>query len=480
MLIKKILGLICLSSFTMVVAEVQNSQPNKKLTEKVTSISKKTQRSSLFEALTSALKNNKEILSAQNELMAIHENHVSAAASFRPKVSLNTQYQADDKKGWTSLGNGPDTDKKNSKAYTKSYGIGVKQNIFHGFSDVAALKETDLSIKSKWSEYENKKQTVLRDIAISYFAIIAKKEEINHLKSLLSARKESIDVAKEMHETGAAKYLDVAQANAGYAETESKLAKAEAEYISYCSQLEEMTGYKIPEKLTAPEKLFDENMSESQAIDIAIKNNPGIIAASNALYAAKAAVKKANPEFTPSVDASYSFDQSYNHSSKNRSSSDNKSNNKGHTFALALSVPIYDGGSARAEKRKYIDLATKTAVDKEKVIDQTKTQIISVLASIHAAKQSLISAKTAVEARELALHDTEEEYKAGVKIMKDVLDAQEQLFEARYMEIQAENDYFSNQCKANAIIGRMDARYLKITDTEFSYRDHFRKTSKKL
>lgn len=479
MLIKKILGLICFSSFAFVSgAEVQNSQSNKDLNEKIAS--KKTQRSSLFEALSSALKNNKEILSAQNELMAIHENHVSVASSFRPKVSLNTQYQADSKKSWYSNKNDWDTNLPSSKAYTKSYGIGVKQNIFHGFSDVAALKETDLNIKAKWSEYENKKQTILRNIAISYFAIIAKKEEINHLKSLLSARKENIEVAKEMHETGATKYLDVAQAKASYAETESKLAKSEAEYVSYSSQFEEMTGYKTPEKLTAPEKLFDENMSEKQAIDLAIKNNPGISVALNALLAAKLAVKKINPEFTPSLDASYSFDQSYNHSSKNLSSSSNKYNNKGHTFSLALSVPIYDGGSARAEKRKYIELATKAAVDKEKTIEETKTQVISILAALRAAKQSLISARAAVEARELALHDTEEEYKAGIKIMKDVLEAQEQLFEARYMEIQAENDYFSNQCKANALIGRMDARYLKIADTKFSYKNHFRKTSKKL
>ena len=435
------------------------------------------QRSPLFPALESALKNNKEILAAQRELMALHENIVSASAAFRPKVSLNSQYQAGNKRDWQSFKGGlPST---NSKAFTKSYGLGVKQNLFHGFADVAALRETDLSTRAKWSEYENKKQTVLRNIAVTYFAIIAKQEEINHLKSLLDARRESIEVAKEMHETGTTKYLDVAQANAGFSDTEAKLAKADSEYIAYRSQFEELTGFTLPEKLIAPEKLFDERMTEAQATDLALKNNPGVIAATDILNAAKAAVKKVNPEFVPSVDFSYSWDQSYNHSRKNLNSTENKRNSKGNTVGLSVSVPIYDGGSARAERRKYVEAATKAAVEREKTIEELKTQIVAVWASLRAAKQSLVSAKIAVEARALALHDTEEEYKAGVKIMKDVLDAQEKLFEARFMEIQAENDYFSNQCRANALIGRMNARYLKIADSDFSYRAHYDETKRK-
>ena len=476
MLLRKLLFLACLSSFAIVASDSQK-QSKEDTTKKV---AKNNYNNVLFRAIESALKNNKEILAAQEELKAIHENHVSAAASFRPKVNFNSQYQAGAKRNWTSQKNNWDPNLGNSKSYVKSYGIGVKQNIFHGFADVAALKEVDWSVKAKWSEFEAKKQEVLKNVAISYFTIIAKKEEINHLKSLLDARKESIEVAKETNEAGAAKYLDVAQANAAYAETESKLAKAEAEYIAYVAQFEEMTGYKLPNNLIIPGILFDENMTEQQAIDIALKNNPTISATIYTLSAAKVAVKKATPEFTPSVDLSYSFDQSYDHSNKHISPNDKKANSKGHTAAISLSVPIYDGGVARAEKRKYIQLATKAAVEKEKTIDDVKTQIKSVLAALNAAKQSLISAREAIKAREIALRDTKAECKAGVKIIKDELDAQEQLFEAKFMETQAENDYFSNQCRANALLGRMDARYLKVIDSGFDYKNHFRKTSRKL
>ena len=453
---------------------------------------KVTVRGSLFEALESALIKNKEILSAQNELMAAHETHVMNSSAFRPKVSLNAKYQYDVKKGLSRydaperrsqnaagpiVGSG--TIKQRYDDRVRSYGVGISQNLFHGFSDMAALQETDLEIKARWYSYEAKKQEILRNVAIVYFALLAKRDEINHLKSLLEARQNSKEVADWMYKTGAVKYLDVSQAIASVSETESKLAKAAAEYISYCAQFEELTGYKVPQVLTMPEKMFDENITEKQAIEIAKNNNPQIIAASQALLAAKAAVKKPNTEFVPSVDLSYSYDHSYNSSDNTRNHQGDKYREKGSTLALQVTVPLYDGGTARAEKRKYIDLATKTAVDKEKLIDDVKTQITAVWASMAAAKQSLLSAKKAVEARQIALHDAEEEYKSGVKIIKDVLDAQEQLFEAKYMETRAENDYFSSQCRARALIGQMTPQNLKIKDSPFSYKKHFSKTRNK-
>ena len=481
MLFKRILEVACFGSTVVVSALADDAR---KALEQVKSedIAKKVvKRGTLFEALESALRKNKEILSAQNELMATHENRVTAASAFRPKVSLRSGGQASSKKERRSKAGPEDVDtRRGYKDRVTSYGLAINQNLFHGFSDIAALNEAELNVKAKWYSYEAKKQEILRNVAITYFAILAKRDEISHLKSLLEARQNSKENAEWMYKTGAVKYLDVSQAIASVSETESKLAKAAAEYISYCAQFEELTGYKVPQELTVPGKMFDENMTEKQAFEIAKYNNPGIIAAGYALSAAKEAVKKPNIEFTPSVDFTYSFEQSRNHSKNTRYHRSDKLHETGNSFALSVNVPIYDGGTARAEKRKSVSMATKAAVDKEKAIEDVKAQITAVWASMAAAKQSLISARKAVEARQVALRDAEEEYKSGVKIMKDVLDAQEQLFEAKYMETRAENDYFSSQCTANALIGRMTAKYLKIAEDGFNYKEHYRKTKNRI
>jgi outer membrane protein TolC len=435
-------------------------------------------RSSLFKALENTLKNNRELLAAQRELMAIHENHVEASAHFRPTVSFRTGYKTSDTSTTEALSNSSRTEHETESA--KSYGIEVRQNIFRGFADIAALAETDLNIKAKWSDYEMKKQNILRDVAILYATLIAKKEEITHLTVLLENRRESVEVAREMYETGTVKPLDLAQAHAAYAETEAKLAKADADFVSLCAKFEEMTGNIIPSNLIVPDKMFDETISDEQAMAMALRSNPEIIAANHLHLAAMKAIKKQITEFVPSLDLSCGIDNIYDSSARKRTNSFKKPRHRSVSMALTATIPIYDGGTVRAEKRKLIEIATKAAINKELTIDKVKTEIKSVMAALKAAKQNLASAVKAVEMRILALHDTQEEYKAGVKIMNDVLEAQGQLFEARHIAVQAAEQYFVSQCKANALIGRMNAKHLRIEDSDFDYLGHFVKTKKKL
>ena len=473
-------------------ARLQNEiQPSKKdtVTQKALEKAKNeeferkfSERGSLFDAMECSLRNNKEILSAQSELRAYHEQHVSASAAFRPKVSLNTKYRNSSMKTLRRYENAEDNVRATDEGYKdkiRSYGIGVNQNLFHGFSDVAALKEVEQGIRAQWSKFEAKKQEVLRNVAIVYFSLLAKRDEISHLRALMEAGLNSQSVAEWMYKTGAVKYLDVSQAIARVAETEAKLAKAASEYIAYCAQFEELTGYKVPQELTMPKKIFDESITEKQALEIAKKHNPEIIAARYAYESAKIAIKKPNRELVPSLDLSVEYDHTYNGSKRTRNHQSDKLREKGATVSLQMTVPIYDGGVARSEKRKYIDAATKAAVDLQKTIENVKTQITAVFASMAAAKQSLISAQKAVEARQVALNDAEEEYKSGVKIMKDVLDAQEQLFDAKAILTKAENDYFSSQCRARALIGRMNETHLKLKGNGFSYQQHYAKTRKR-
>ncbi|MBQ8651336.1 MAG: TolC family protein [Alphaproteobacteria bacterium] len=437
--------------------------------------------SEFFDAMQSALENNKEILAASKELKAVHENYVTASAAFRPTIQANAQYQANNRDDWSnSKSLGANSANGTYHSRTKSYGIGVKQNIYRGGADKATLNEADANIKAKWASYEAKKQSVLSKVASTYFKIIAKLGEIKHLIALLDSRKESIKVAEKMYTAGSAKNLDVAQSQASCAETVSNLANAEAELSAYISEFEEITGKKFNGKNSSEKiKIFDDTLTLDQMIKVAQKNNPTVIAAAEALNAAKHAVKKINIEFSPSLDVSYSYDQSYDPSTKKRSPTDEKFNSRGHTVALSLTVPIYDGGVGRAQRRQATQSEAKASIDYENAKSEIITQVTTVHAVLVAAKKKIAAANDAVSARELALHDTEQEYKAGTKIMNDVLEAQQQLFEARFMLINAENEYITNQCKANELLGRMNAKYLKLKDDSMEYKQHYHETVRK-
>jgi outer membrane protein TolC len=450
------------SSYALEESNTKETQQNKSTNK---------EHSHFFIALESALKNNKDILSAQKSLLAGHEEHVKQSAAFKPKISAEAGYSPSFSDSWISHDKAnKETSQTGDHNSSSSYEVRVNQNIFNGLADIAALRETDFNIRAQWSEYEALKQRILREISELYFSLVAKKQEITHLRSLLESRKSIVVLASQMHATGSIKILDVAQSQADCASTEGKLATAEAEYEALCAQFEEKTGIPVPENLTIPQKLFDTTLTLEKAKNILTKSNPEVIAATDKLAAAKEAIKKPDTSTIPSVNISYSIKQSV---------SNRKQNSRSHGVGLGISIPIYDGGVGRASKRQAIETANKAAIDKEKALQQNLSALVATLASLSAAQENLICSIKALEACDIALHDTEEEFKAGVKITKDVLDAQQKLFEARFVKTQAEKNFFVSQCAANALLGRMNAKYLNIRDSDFNYKDHFAQTKKR-
>ncbi|MDR2458798.1 MAG: TolC family protein [Holosporales bacterium] len=426
--------------------------------------------------LDSTIVNNNDLKAQEDEMKATHEDIVVAKSAFRPHVTFTASRRINNKtihsrdRSITAINDATNKDR------ATEYGVQVKQNLYRCGADKAACSEVEYKVKARWAACDAKVQQVLRDTCITYFTIIAKQKEISHLKALLMARKESADVARRMLQAGTAKGLDVLQADASTSETESKLAKAESEYAAYCAQFETMTGMRMPSNPTIPTKMFDDDMPEDKAITLATKYNPEVVARGEECSAARETVKKINTEFFPSVDLTAGAENSHDSAIKKFSDHDKKLTTRTCFVSLGVTIPLYDGGSSRAEKRKAQAIVLKAKDERDKAVDTVKAEVHAVWAAIKAAKQNLISAAKAVELRILVLHDTMEEYKAGVKIMKDVLEAQSQLFEAQALEVQAEEQYFANQCRAIALLGRMNPRYLRLRCNGVGFREHYEQT----
>ncbi|MDR1288793.1 MAG: TolC family protein [Holosporales bacterium] len=429
----------------------------------------KSNRCILFDAFELALMTNKDILALEYEIRAFAESYAQKRAAMLPTVGAKTGFSASNTDNWVPGAGAP---ANNQRETMNEAGLFVNYRIFHGLSDLAAIKEFDCQARAQWSKYEAIKQKVLREVAAYYFEIYAKMQELLHIRALLKSRQESLKVAQEMYNTGGAKYLDVAQASASCAEVEAKLAKANSDYQSLRAKFTELSGFVLPFTLSAPKQLFDTSMSLKQGTDLAMRYNPNIIASADNLAAAREAEKKPLGKLLPAVD----IHAGQNIHSKNPKQVQGRLNDRELVFRIEATWTIFDAGAGRSEKRQMAALVSKAAVENQKVIEEVRTELVSTWAALAAANRNLESSKVAVEARELALKVTEEEYRAGLKILNDVLKAQQELFEAKYLAIQAEKEYFVSQCAANALIGRMNPRYLKLemaSGSEFSCKDHF-------
>ncbi len=471
--------LSCLIGSLLIPGYTRENNPKKSQNTEMKNESIKRNTGLLF-ILEETLKNNKKIKAMQHELMQVHENSVQVSSSMRPQVKLGGGYDYGKRTSW---GHDEYVDPQSSHNSTKNMNLTIQQNIFNGFADIANMKEVDKSIRAKWAEYEFTKQKTLLEVSSLYFEIIALQKELIHVEALLKSRESSLNVASAMEKTGAAKESDVSNAMASFSETTGQLEKVRSEITSKKAQFFDMTGIEFPSntvELISNPKILDTNLTESEVFNIAIKENPQILMSIYKLDAAKESIKKPNPGFRPSVDLSYQWSQSLDSASKSGINKNYPNQSRDHTVGLRVSVPIYDGGVGRSQKRQAIDIATKSAIEKDDTINNVKTEITTVFATIKYALASISSNKQAIEARTHALHDTEEEYKAGIKIITDVLDAQQKLYEAQSGLIQAEKYLTIAKCNMLAILGRMNAKYLKLNYFDFDYVADYNETKRKM
>ncbi|MDR0552760.1 MAG: TolC family protein [Holosporales bacterium] len=431
----------------------------------ITAAAKKKAIADLLTVLKNTLENNKQIKALEKELTSAELEKNVAASTMRPTVQASTGYRFSDTSQWASDDNNAFKNKNGGRFSTSRDGkihggVAVKQNLFHGGADVAHIENVDYSVQAKKSEIEATKQKILLDVASIYFKILSKKKEIQHLQAHIDATKSLLDVVSEREKTGEGRYAEVMEAQARLASAESKLANSQAEHKALVASIEESMGASLSENITPPQRLFDDSMGESQAFDIALKQNPAVIAAVDKLRAAKHNIKEQNRGIYPSVDLTYSYSQDINHM-KDRPSNPLRDSSRGHTVSLDVAIPIYDGGVANTRRKQAIEAATKASIEKEKLFDDIRVGIVTMRANMEAARKGIESGDVAIKAQELALHDTEEEYKAGIKIITNVLDAQEKLFEARTLEVESRKNYLLAQCQMLSLLGMLNAKGLK-------------------
>lgn len=438
----------------------------------------------LIICMENALKNNKQIEEAQKEILATHEQHNIDRAALMPRITAenSTSSSRDYFNKPEKMQDSKETDVtkrqydyKKSSRLENTTTLSVRYNIFHGGADIANLESTDKSIEAKWKNYDATIQKVLQEVAQNYFAIFGKQEEIKNIKALLKAREETQRVAEEMLKAGTAKELDVDQANTGCSEAQLRLDTAQAEEQIYRTNLKQLTGVEVKEKLEAPDKLFDKKFTKTEALDIAIKNNPQIIAVIAEHAAAKAKLSVPNGEFLPSVDLVASGSRRF---MRNRYYDVNDSihyrNSDKRTIyepsvALQLSWPIFNGMSSFSKKVQQAYNVAKVSVTKSKVYTEIEKELSTVLEKLDLAEKNINEARKMIHFQNNVLKSTKDEHSAGTKLMKDVLDAQQKLFDCHSTLTNAIRDRYINQCNLMGLLGWFNPSDLKLEGLKFDY-----------
>ncbi len=242
----------------------------------------------LVDTLVRVYQNNSQLNAQRAQLRATDENVPQALSGYRPQVSAGLSA------GLTGVKNGlPNGGTESATLRPRMAGVTITQPLFNGFRTGNAVRQAEAQVRSGREALRNVEQTVFVNAVTAYMNIVADQALIEAQRSNVTFLRETLDSTRRSLEAGNLTTTDVAQAEARHYRGLADLNAAEVSLSVDRATYKQVVG-STPGRLApadSPERTLPR--SREEAITIARREHPTIVAATYDVDSAQAAVKVA-------------------------------------------------------------------------------------------------------------------------------------------------------------------------------------------
>jgi outer membrane protein len=143
------------------------------------------------------------------------------------------------------------------------------------------------------------------------------------------------------------------------------------------------------------------------------------------------------------------------------------------TIGGQLSVPVYQGGSEYATIRQAKETLSQRRIDLDTSRDQVQQSVVQSWGQLDAAKAQIVATQAQVTASEIALNGVREEARVGQRTTLDVLNAQQELVNARVALVIAQRDRVVASYTLLAAVGGLTVQGLSLKVPVYDPRIHY-------
>jgi outer membrane protein len=417
----------------------------------------------LPEALVKAYQNNSQLNAERARQRGTDENVPQALAGYRPQIvaSLSAGLQA-------VRNLLPDNTIQTATLKPWTIGLTVSQVLFNGNKTANSVRVAEFQVLSGREALRNVGQGVLLDAVTAYMNVMA-----NY--ALYEAQRTNVQVLREIQATtqrrlnaGDVTPTDTAQAEARLSRGLADLNAAEVQ-LAISKEIYVQVIGEAPSQL-APGSPVDRLVppTEPGAIDLAIQENPAVRGASYDIDVATTSIKLAESSLLPTV----SVQASATHAVQNDPSLTTVKEDQASVIGQ-VNVPIYDGGTAASQTRQAKEVASQSRLVLQQVRNQSRTAVVSAWVSNEGTKVALKAAESEVKAAEIALQGVRREAAGGQRTTLDVLNAQQDLTNARTRQITSQRDRVIASYTLLSAVGRLDVKNLDLNTPDYLPEVHY-------
>jgi outer membrane protein len=417
----------------------------------------------LPEVLVRTYQGNPQLNAERARLRGIDESIPQALAGYRPQIiaSLSAGLQA----VRVLL---PDNTIQTATLRPWTIGLTVNQTLFNGFKTANTVRQSEAQVQAGREALRNVGQGVLLDAVTAYSSVHANLSLVEAQRINVRFLRETLATTRKRLEAGDVTPTDVAQAEARLSRGLADLNAAEVNLAISQAIFAQVTGAP-PGRLSAPETI-DALLprTRDEAVAIARKTHPAILAAMYDVDAAQLAIKIAESNLLPNVAVQGSISRSRD--------TDPTLSSQGLDQASVVgqaNVPLYDGGLTPSQIRQAKEVAMQSRIVLDQVRGQVQTAAIAGWVAHEGARIALTAAESEVRAASVALAGVQKEAQGGQRTTLDVLNAQQDLMAARARLIGAQRDRVVAGYTLLTAAGRLDVKTLGLNTPDYAPEIHY-------
>ena len=384
----------------------------------------------LREGLNEAYRTN-PTLTGQREALKVNDASVAIArAAGRPQISATVSLNRDITQAGSlrRLGKGP----------YLSGGLDVSYPLFNGGSVRNSIIAAKTRVEAGRATLRAVEGDIFTEAVAAYMDVIRDRAIVELNQNQVKVLGTNLEASRDRFQIGDVTRTDVAQSEARQALARSALETARGRLASSEENYRRVIGHR-PGVLTPPPPLPPLPATPDAASQIALANNPDLIAISRQSEAARFDVRVAEAARLPTISgvASGNYVDTLAGSPGFGPRSGTST-----TIGLQSRIPLYQGGlpAARIAQSQALEGQTlEQRVATERAVIATTR---SAFATYQAAQDAIASNLVAVKANELALEGARAENGVGTRTILEVLNAEQELLNAQVQLVSARRDAY--------------------------------------
>ena len=369
------------------------------------------QAESLADALADAYRNSNLLEQNRAVLRAADEDVAQAVAALRPVISFIAQATYSDPAQLENL--------------NASIGLNAEITVYdfgRGKLAIDAAQEAVLATRQALLGVE---QNVLAATVAAYVGVVSAGETVRLRQANVRLIGQELQAAQDRFDVGEVTRTDVSIAEARLAASRASLAAAEGALQVAIEDFREAVG-RAPGALSGPGRPPRLPASEEEARNVAVRSHPAVVQLQHEVAAAELNAERARllTRGTLTGGANVGLDD------------DGQDE-----FGLSLSFrqPIYQGGALSSTYRQALARRDSGRAALLNAIRQVEAGVGRAWSRILVAQATLEASDRQIRAAQVAFDGVQEEARLGARTTLDVLNAEQELLDARTARIDAES-----------------------------------------